>query len=69
MRIVLFCENKYAISILTPIQDAALKTEIRIYSGMYTLKHTGISTEKRSKMDKFHTGDIRLFTGSYFRSR
>ena len=25
MRIVLFCENKYAISILTPIQDAALK--------------------------------------------
>lgn len=25
MRIVLFCENKYAISILTPIQDARPK--------------------------------------------
>lgn len=27
MRIVLFCENKYAISILQPIQDAALRGE------------------------------------------
>lgn len=34
MRIVLFCEQKYAINILTPIQEEALKAEDTTFYGM-----------------------------------
>ena len=37
MRIVLFCEQKYAINILTPIQEEALK------SGGHDMSIPGIS--------------------------
>ena len=52
MRIVLFCEQKYAINILTPIQEEALK------SGGHDILWYVHSLKRPSEVDRQHTKDL-----------
>lgn len=52
MKIVLFCEQKYAINILQPIENEAIKEgDHSVIWYVHTYKYSGFSIKKRGKMD------------------
>lgn len=67
MRIVLFCEQKYAINILTPIQEETLKSGGHDILWYVHSEYPWLSLKRPSEVDRQHT-DLWLFAGSHFRS-
>lgn len=69
MKIVLFCEQKYAINILQPLEVEANKEGGHsVIWYVHPKNIPDFPVKRRSEMDKQHTGNLRFFPGCPIRS-